>query len=534
MLRPLALVVALGCLAQAGPAVSAPVSIRVASGVAAPASGRLLVFAQPLAEAKAQAKDGAVTEIDASAFADHGAAVAAQEVVRLAPGDAVSVDADVLAFPSPFSALPPGRYAVQAVLDVRHDYNYAGRREGDLVSPVVEMSLPQGGALTLDHVLPAVDPRAAPERASAETKAAYPLARADIRAVDFESPALSAFWGRPIHMRGWVLLPPGYAAGSQSYPVAYQTHGFGGGLGSAYDTAVARWRDMHAGAIPPMIWVLLDESGPTGTHEFADSVNNGPWGQALTTELIPELERSFRMDARPSGRFLTGHSSGGWATLWLQVRYPRVFGGTWSTSPDPSDFHDWTGVDLYAPHANVYRRPDGSPYPLIREHGKVLGTIEGFTRLEEVLGPSGGQQAAFDWVFSPRGPQGAPLKMFDRATGEVDPAVLAYWRDHWDIAARLQRDWPMLRADLDGRVHVLVGTADTFYLDGSARRLQAVMQGLGARASFRYLPDRTHMDLYRIGDDRQGLTKTIAWEMYAVARPGAARPANIPEPQVGP
>ena len=115
-----------------------------------------------------------------------------------------------------------------------------------------------------------------------------------------------------------------------------------------------------------MIWVMLNESFSTGTVEFADSVNNGPWGFALTRELIPNLERQYRMDARPNGRFLTGHSSGGWATLWLQVAYPTIFGGTWSTAPDPSDFHNFTGPDIYAPHANVYRHPDGSPWMLMR------------------------------------------------------------------------------------------------------------------------------------------------------------------------
>jgi len=39
-------------------------------------------------------------------------------------------------------------------------------------------------------------------------------------------------------------------------------------------------------------------------------------------------------------------------------------------------FHDFTGIDLYAPHANVYRKPDGSPYPIFRDKGKVLATFE--------------------------------------------------------------------------------------------------------------------------------------------------------------
>jgi S-formylglutathione hydrolase FrmB len=278
---------------------------------------------------------------------------------------------------------------------------------------------------------------------------------------------------------------------------------------------------MAKGEMPPMIWVLLDESGPTGTHEFADSVNNGPWGQALTAELIPDLERRWRMDGRPSGRFLNGHSSGGWATLWLQTRYPKLFGGTWSTSPDPSDFHDFTGIDLYAANANVYRRPDGAAYPLVRDHGKVLESFSQYARSEAVEGEVGGQIASFDWVFSPRGADGRPEPMFDRVTGTVDPQVVAYWREHFDIAYRVARDWPVLRPDLDGKIHLIVGTADTFYLDGAAHRLKAALDGVGAKSDFRFLPDRTHFDLYKVGDNPHGLLNKIAWEMYAVARPEA-------------
>ena len=127
--------------------------------------------------------------------------------------------------------------------------------------------------------------------------------------------------------------------------------------------------------------------------------------------------------------------------------------------------------------------------------------------------------ASFDWVFSPKGPDGRPMQMFDRRTGAVDPAVAAYWRDNYDIAYRLQRDWPTIGKDLDGKIHVIVGTADTFHLDGAAHKLQAVLQGLGAKADVRFLPGKTHMDLYESNGDPQALTVEIAKEMYAVARP---------------
>ncbi len=189
------------------------------------------------------------------------------------------------------------------------------------------------------------------------------------------------------------------------------------------------------------------------------------------------------MDARVNGRFLNGHSSGGWATLQLEVNYPKIFGGTWSTSPDPSDFHDFTGPDLYAPHANMYRKPDGSAWPLVRRDGKVVATVEQFAQLERVLGPYGGQLTSFDWVFSPKAPSGAPVPMFDRVTGEVDPAVVAYWHDHYDLAHIVEAHWTALQPDLTGRIHLTVGTADTFYLDGAAHKFEAVLQAAGRGAA---------------------------------------------------
>ena len=230
------------------------------------------------------------------------------------------------------------------------------------------------------------------------------------------------------------------------------------------------------------------------------------------------------MDAKASGRFLNGHSSGGWATLWLQTLHPKVFGGTWSTSPDPSTFHDFTGPDLYAPHANLYRQADGTPWPIMRDHGHVVSTLEQFGHFERVIGPYGGQLASFEWVFSPRGEDGRPEQMFNRDTGDVDPAVVQYWHDHYDISYLVTTHWPELRPDLDGKIHLYVGTADTFYLDGAAHKFQAALQGVGANATFTFIPDRTHFDLYQVGDDRRGLFKEILWQMYAVARPGSKAP----------
>jgi S-formylglutathione hydrolase FrmB len=429
--------------------------------------------------------------------------VAAKEVRHLAPGDSVELNPEDMAFPAPLSRAPMADYQVMALLDADHNAAYTRLTAGDVRSAVRKVT--------------GLDPSRAPllELRLSERVVAAPL---DLpkgsERLEFNSPALSAFWGRPVPMRGIVVLPPGYATSRQRYPTVYWTHGFGGDLAYLASEGARVLEETTDGKLPPMIWVMLDQSCAGGTHEFADSVNNGPWGHTLTHELIPYLERKYRMDARPRGRFLTGHSSGGWATLWLQVTYPRIFGGTWSTSPDPVDFRDFTNIDLTkAPKA--YTRADGSATPLVRMGGRDVETFEEFSRQEAAIGDYGGQVASFNWVFSPRGPDGRPLELFDRQTGLIHREVADYWLEHYDISRILTNNAKRLVKQLRGKIHIVVGTADTFYLDDPVRLMQTAITPLGYQAKFTFLAGRTHFDLFS-----GGLMTRIGTEMYDVARPG--------------
>jgi S-formylglutathione hydrolase FrmB len=474
-----------------------------------PVSGRLLLFIGQAA--------GDSATVDMNMMSPESVYVVGREVSHLAAGESVDIDADDLAFPRPLSQATAGSYRVQAVLDVGHTYNYEGRVQGDVISSPVSIDLPFSASptLTLAQVLPQTpDPLAS---RSDVISALKPL--------DFVSPVLTQFWGREIHMRGWVLLPPGYESHpNEKYPTVYFTHGFGGtlqGLRARY--APILFDRMNQGKMPEMIWVLLDESSPTGTHEFADSVNNGPWGKALTSELIPRIEADYRMDARASGRFLQGHSSGGWATLWLQTHYPKIFGGTWSTSPDPGDFHFFSTIDLYAENANFFRSQDGTSTPILRDHGKALATMQQLAGLESVVGDYGGQLGSFEWVFSPRGADGRPQHLFNRVTGAIDPNVASYWRTHYDIVEYMNNNWNSIGSDLRGKIHLVVGTDDTFYLDGAAHSLESALNKLGGQPHFTFLPGRSHFNVYLVGDDRYALFDQIAAEMYKVARPSESK-----------
>lgn len=443
---------------------------------------------------------------------------AAREVADLAPGQSVDLDPDEIAYPQPLSQAPAGDYQIMVLLDTDHTaaYNFFGTfSKQDLRSAVIqvkglnpEQSAPIELNLT-EHVRHAARSQSVNHSPS----------------IDFVSPSLSKFWGRGIHMRGYVALPPGYESAHQHYPTVYWTHGFGAHLENLSGVAARFETDMAEGNLPPMIWVILDESCSGGTHEFADSVNNGPWGKALTRELIPYLERTYRMDGKPRGRFLTGHSSGGWATMWLEVRYPKVFGGNWSTSPDPVDFRDFTNIDLTR-DPNAYTRPDGRPTPLVRMGGKVVVNFEQLSQEEVVMGDYGGQIASFEWVFSPRGTDGRPMPMFDRHTGVIHRDVADYWLAHYDISGMLRRNATQLVPELRGKIHIIVGTADTFYLDGAVHRLEQAITPLGYNAKITYLDGRTHMDLYE-----GGLEQRIAEQMYNSARPGNHwKPKVAPDP----
>jgi hypothetical protein len=169
--------------------------------------------------------------------------------------------------------------------------------------------------------------------------------------------------------------------------------------------------------------------------------------------------------------------------------------------------------------------PEGNKRPLVRMGGRDVETVDQFAKLEAVLGDYGGQMSSFEWVFSPRGDDGRPRLMFDRASGRIDRDVATYWVEHFDISRLLVQRAPQLSRRLRGKIHIVVGTADTFYLDRPVRTLQNAISSLNYKATFTYLTGRTHFDLYD-----GGLLTRIAMQMYDVARPNNRfKPTRAPE-----
>ena len=352
------------------------------------ASGRLFVLLDPGGTARDRIDIG---------FLPESVWLAAKEIPHWAPGQTITLDPDELAYPQPFSKAPKGDYVVMALLDPNHSFARDRQDAGDLASAVVVLKdLDAANAPPVQLELSTVT---SPSEAKVDTE--------NVKFVEFASPALAAFWGRPVMMRAGVVIPTGHDLTAQPLPSVYHVHGFGGSYREAWAKGERLATAMASGEQFKAVHIYLDANCPGGHHVFADSVNNGPWGEALTKELIPYLEKRFRLAPRATGRFVTGHSSGGWSALWLQVKYPDVFGGTWPTSPDAMDFRSFTGIDVTVESTqNAYKTKEGGVLNLVRFNGKDAMSLEDFARMESVTGEYGGQLASFEWVLSPRGRMG--------------------------------------------------------------------------------------------------------------------------------
>ncbi len=401
--------------------------------------------------------------------------------VQVDAGDKVELTAETVGFPGTLGELGDGEYHIQALFDFDIYYSNHANGAGNLYSKTQKVKWDGDNQLRfeLDQVIPAMR--------FEETEF-----RKQIR---LYSPRLSAFYGRDIVQKSTVVLPQSYYKNpTRRYPVIYAVSGFGG-------LHESMGRSLAAGGPAPgddgveFVRVFLDGQCKWGHHVYADSAKNGPRGAALINEMIPEIDRRFRTVSAWTARFVTGHSSGGWSSLWLQVNYPETFGGVWSTAPDPVDFRDYQEVDLYAKKPlSLYTNPTGDRRPLARRNGEVMIWYEDFGRMDDGLG-RGGQLKSFEAVFSPLTNSGEPLLMWTRDTGTIVPATVKYWVEY-DINRLIKRRWNAgLKEKLAGKINVFMGTEDTFYLEGACEYLKQTMAELESDAVIELFPGKDHFNL---------------------------------------
>ncbi len=403
----------------------------------------------------------------------------ARDVKDWRPGQVLALGADALGFPQPLDKLPKGPYFVQAVMDFdRGERSFStAAGNGYSRSQRCELDAAAGGpvAVHLDQVYQ--------PRAFVETER--------VKLVEIESKLLTAFHGRPTKLRAGVVLPGSFAANpGRRYPAVYEVPGFGGDHFMAFRALERKATDLPGLEV---LYVVLDPNCRLGHHVFADSANNGPCGRALIEELIPAVEARFRGPGSGRGRLVTGHSSGGWSSLWLQITYPDQFAGVWSTAPDPVDFRDFQRIDLTRPGVNMFIDDKGDKRPIARRGSEPVLWYKPFSDMEEVMG-HGGQLASFEAVFSPRGPDGRPRRLWDRTTGDVDPEVARAWQ-RYDIRRTLESNWKVLAPRLAGKLHVCTGGNDTFYLEGAVGLLRDSLHELGSDAVIEVLPGYDHGNL---------------------------------------
>jgi Putative esterase len=440
--------------------------IRIAPGLAGgPQSGRLFVVMslRPGGEPRQSISD---TGLDAPP-------VLARDVSDFAAGAVAVIDEKAIAFPiEDLAHLPAGDYRVQAVFDTNRDLSSVNA-PGNLYSEVEKVHLDpaSGGTIKLE-----LSKREPPDQLPADTDS--------VKYVRLQSTLLSKFHGRPIYLRAGVILPRDYDKDTERrYPLRVQI----GGYGTRY-TVVQRMmaagssfrRAWLADDMPRMVLLQLDGDGPFGDCYQVNSDNNGPYGDAVTQELIPYIEKKFRCLGTPASRVLHGGSTGGWVSLALQIFYPDFFNGTWSGYPDGVDFRAFQLIDIYQDD-NAYVNRWGFERPSKRAaNGDVEFTIRHECQMENVLGAgdswtmSGQQWGAWNAVYGPRGADGRPVPLWDAKTGRINRSVVEHWKQY-DLRMILEQNWPRLAPRLRGKLHIWVGEADDYFLNNAVHLLDAFL-----------------------------------------------------------
>ncbi|MEP7118544.1 MAG: alpha/beta hydrolase-fold protein, partial [Acidobacteriota bacterium] len=439
------------------------------------------------------------------------------------PGGApASVAGDVIGFPVPrLAEIPAGTYTVQALF---HRYETFTRSDGHTVKMPMDRgegqqwnlapgnlySTPRqitidpatSGAvtLTLDQIIP---PLPVPQ----DTK--Y------VKHERIESALLTKFWGRPMHIGASVLLPEGFDTHPDAhYPLFIYHNHFASTLTGWRETppdlslkpdyserfhltgynliqqqyAYQLYKDWSGPNFPRAIVIEIQHANPFYDDSYAvNSANLGPYGDAIVQELIPYLEKKYRGLGQGWSRFMYGGSTGGWEAMAAQIFYPEVFNGAYVACPDPVDFSAFTTIDLYK-DKNAYWLDDTfkrTPRPAHRNYlGHVDATQEETNRLELVLGTksrSGQQYDIWEAVFSPVGSDGYPARIFDKGSGAIDPAVAAYWREHFDLTHILRRDWNQgLGKKLQGKLNLYVGDMDNYYLNNAVYQAEQFLESTTA------------------------------------------------------
>ena len=390
------------------------------------------------------------------------------DVKNVQPGEVVIFDDKAASYPTVLSDLERNEYYVQAMWD----RDLGGRAVAESPGNIYSKSIRVKFTKDLKKVFAIECTEVIPEKIFADTRF--------MKELKVQSTLLSAFYHKAYSLGAAVVLPKSYYDQPQRrFPVVVNVFGYGGDyhFRSGDTTSRGMLDSLEA------IIVYLDGNCRLGHSVYANSDNNGPWGDALVKEFIPELEKQYRCDG---AKFLRGHSSGGWTVLWLQTHYPTTFTACWSSSPDPVDFRDFQKINLYEGE-NMYYAKDSS----LRSVATVAGRFPWVSMKQdcqmEYVVSRGEQMHSFDAVFSGKGADGNPETICNPQTGEVDKNVFEHWKKY-DISLYVRTNWDKLQKDLYGKIRVSVGDQDNFYLNSAVHLFDTEIKKLNTGFVVEYYP----------------------------------------------
>lgn len=391
------------------------------------------------------------------------------DVKNVSPGRSILLNDKAMSYPVKLSDIERGEYFVQAVWDRNLGGRAISASAGNIYSKTSKVILTKD----FTKIFSIICNEIIPEPVFEETEF--------VKELRVPSSLLSAFHHKAMTVDAAVLLPAEYFKEPQRrFPVVFDVSGYGGDYHGYSGASTVRSTPFDT---VPCITVYLDGNCSLGHSAYANSANNGPWGDALIKELIPVLESKYRCDG---ARLLKGHSSGGWTVLWLQSHYPSAFTACWSSSPDPVDFRDYQKVNLYEGE-NLFYDKDST----LRSVATVAGFFQWASsrqayQMETVI-YRGEQMHSFDAVFSGKGADGNPDPICNPETGELNKKTFEHWKDY-DISLYLRTNWNSLQQDLQGKIRVSVGEQDNFLLNGAVRLLDQEMKKLDTKFVFAYYP----------------------------------------------
>lgn len=435
----------------------------------------------------------------------------------MAASEKISFDDTVFGYPYPsLSDVPPGEYNVQALLHVYETFDLStghtvklpmdngegqqwNRSPGNVYSKPFKIKVTGKGIQNVDVVMDQVVP---PIEEPADTEW--------IKHIKVKSEKLSEFWGRDVYLGAHVLLPKGFNEHPEAkYPLMV-FHGhfpsdFGGFRTTPPDPNMKpeysarfnmegyniiqeqesydfykRWNEPD---FPRFLIIEIQHPTPYYDDSYAvNSASQGPYGDAITYELIPEIEKQFRGMGEGWSRFLYGGSTGGWEALAVQVKYPEEYNGCFAACPDPIDFRAYCLTNIYEDENAYYYQSEHKKLevPSHRDYlGQIQSTLRSGNHLELVLGDksrSGQQWDIWEATYSPQGDDGYPVRLWDKMTGDIDHKVAEYWKENFDLRYILERDWDKLGNNLRGKIHIYCGDMDNYYLNNAVYLMEDFLE----------------------------------------------------------